>query len=359
MTKQFIPPLTTVYFYLTEGCNLACKHCWLSPPLEKGKLKYPYLPLSQIQAVINEARPLGLQSVKLTGGEPFLHPDIKSILEQLREEKIPISIETNGTLFTQELVSQLAQMHDVFISVSLDSISASKHENVRKIKGCFEDTVRGIKMLVESNIHPQVITSLLPENKEELPEIIRFVEELGASSFKLNIIQPTERGNNLANSGQTVGIKDILDIARNINDTFFDKSPMEISVSLPFAFRPLNLIKNGLSTRCGIMNILGVLATGEYALCGIGTSIPELVFGKVGKDSLKTLWESNSVLNDLRIGIPEKLEGICGNCTMKWICLGSCIAQNYYSKKCLTAPYWFCDEAESLGLFPASRKKTV
>jgi MoaA/NifB/PqqE/SkfB family radical SAM enzyme len=53
--------------------------------------------------------------------------------------------------------------------------------------------------------------------------------------------------------------------------------------------------------------------------------------------------------------LPGRLEGVCSRCLMKRRCLGSCVAQNYYSEGRLWAPYWFCRQAEEEGLFPASR----
>jgi len=50
-----------------------------------------------------------------------------------------------------------------------------------------------------------------------------------------------------------------------------------------------------------------------------------------------------------------RLEGICGQCIMKGLCLGSCVAQNYYRSRNLWAGYWFCEEARERGLFPVSR----
>jgi hypothetical protein len=44
---------------------------------------------------------------------------------------------------------------------------------------------------------------------------------------------------------------------------------------------------------------------------------------------------------------------------MKTRCLGLCVAQNYYSKGSLWAPYWFCEQAEEAGLFPTSRLGTI
>ena len=101
--------------------------------------------------------------------------------------------------------------------------------------------------------------------------------------------------------------------------------------------------------------ILGVLGDGSYALCGIGETVPEMVFGHASKDSLADVWKSNPVLLEIREGLPRSLKGVCGDCVMKNICLGSCIAQNYYRSQDLWAPFWYCEEAQRLGLFPESR----
>ncbi|MCJ7443026.1 MAG: SPASM domain-containing protein [Methanotrichaceae archaeon] len=100
---------------------------------------------------------------------------------------------------------------------------------------------------------------------------------------------------------------------------------------------------------------MGVLSDGSYALCGIGTSVPDLIFGHAAADRLEDVWLNSQKLQELRQGLPDRLEGVCGRCLMKNVCLGSCLAQNYYRDKRLWAPYWFCQEAEMAGLFPTSR----
>jgi len=126
----------------------------------------------------------------------------------------------------------------------------------------------------------------------------------------------------------------------------------------PAAFRPLGRMfgKNGDGCSvCGILGILGVLADGSYALCGIGETVPELVFGHAARDRLEEVWQENPVLQDLREGLPHRFEGICGQCLMKGICLGSCVAQNYYRGKSLWAGFWYCEQARQEGLFPETR----
>ena len=100
-TKQTgMPTINTLYFYLTEGCNLACRHCWMGPRFDATGDHYPTLPVELFETAIREAKPLGLSGVKLTGGEPLMHPRIIRLLEIVQREKLSLTIETNGLLFT-------------------------------------------------------------------------------------------------------------------------------------------------------------------------------------------------------------------------------------------------------------------
>ena len=133
---------------------------------------------------------------------------------------------------------------------------------------------------------------------------------------------------------------------------------LRLHYSHPLAFRPLQKMFGTGGTGCavcGILGIIGVLADGSYAMCGIGETIPELVFGHAAKDRLANVWNENPVMNELRRGMPKRLEGICGDCMMSYICKGSCIAQNYLINKSLWAPFWYCEEARKKGQFPESR----
>jgi SynChlorMet cassette radical SAM/SPASM protein ScmF len=185
------------------------------------------------------------------------------------------------------------------------------------------------------------------------------VEELGAASLKFNVVQPTARGEKLHENQETLNIADLIALGRHVEEELAPKTTVKLFFHYPHAFTALHRITsaNGCGA-CGILGILGVIASGHYALCGIGEQVPDLIFGSVGKDRLEGVWRENAILKALREGLPERLEGVCSRCLMKQRCLGSCVAQNYYSKGSLWAPYWFCEQAEEAGLFPASRLGT-
>ena len=159
---------------------------------------------------------------------------------------------------------------------------------------------------------------------------------------------------------ETLSIASLIELGRHVEQELAPKTKLKLMFHYPHAFKALHSIANGDGCgSCGIHGILGVIASGRYALCGIGEQVPDLVFGEVGKDRLEEVWRENAILKALREGLPERLEGVCSRCLMKQRCLGSCVAQNYYSKGSLWAPYWFCEQAEEAGLFPASRLGTV
>lgn len=350
-------PLNQIYFYLTEGCNLACRHCWLGPRYDPEGTRYPTLPISLFEKIIHEAKILGLRAVKLTGGEPLLNPDFLLMLEVIHREGLGLTVETNGTLCTPEHAAAIqATSERSFVSVSLDGVDAGTHDQIRGMLGAFAATVRGIGYLVDAGLKPQLIFTVMKSNRGQVESIVRLAECLGAGSVKYNIVQPIARGENLHNKEETLTIEELVSLGRFVETVVSARTPLRIDYSHPAVFKPLGRIAADQGCgACGVKGILGVLASGTYALCGIGEHIEELTFGHVATDSLRNIWECDPVLTRIRQGLPAELGGVCGSCLMKKICLGNCIAQNYYRMRDLMANYWYCEEAATAGLFPQSR----
>lgn len=359
-SKQARYPLNQIYFYLTEGCNLRCRHCWIEPPHQAKGRTYPTLDLELFKSAIEQGKSLGLAGVKLTGGEPLMHPAIADILEYLKGQEVRLVIETNGVLCTPEIAAQIAACKSPFASVSIDGADRETYEWVRGVSGSFDAALQGLSNLVAAGIRPQVIMSIMRRNREQVEAVVRIAEARGAHSVKFNIIQPTARGQKMHAAGEALTIDEMLELGQWVEKDLSQRTGMKLYFDHPMAFRPLGRMfgqdGNGCS-RCGILGIIGVLANGSYALCGIGETVSELVFGHVSSEPLGEVWNNNQVLNDLRDGLPGRLEGLCGQCLMKHLCIGSCIAQNYYRSRNLWAPFWYCSEAEQAGLFPASRKQ--
>lgn len=349
------PSLNQLYFYLTEGCNLACRHCWLSPKFDPDGNRYQTLPVELFDRAIHEAKPLGLSGVKLTGGEPLLHPRFEELLEIIRREELALTIETNGLLCTPALAAEIAKCPRRFVSVSIDGANAATHDQVRGMSGSFVQALQAVRNLAAADTPPQVIMTLMRCNIDQVEAVVRMAEESGASSVKFNIIQPTGRGEKVREDAGELTIDELLQVGRFVDMELVQRTPLNLFFHYPLAFRPLSRLARGTTDTCGILGILGVIPNGHYALCGIGEHVPEFVFGKIGEDRLEHVWRHNDILTALRAGLPDRLEGICARCLMRSRCLGSCLAQNYYRMHNVWAPFWFCEQAEADGLFPESR----
>ncbi|MDD4652330.1 MAG: radical SAM protein [Methanothrix sp.] len=99
-----VPPLRAFYLYMTTGCNLRCRHCWVVPRYVKGK-PHPgeVIDTVLLRRAVEEAKPLGLCNAKITGGEPLLHPQFREIVKMLSDQGLGLNMETNGTLMTREI----------------------------------------------------------------------------------------------------------------------------------------------------------------------------------------------------------------------------------------------------------------
>jgi SynChlorMet cassette radical SAM/SPASM protein ScmF len=350
------PPLSSYYVYLTEGCNLACKHCWQSPKFSKRPAMDEYLDYSIFVQAVEEGMPLGLNCVKLTGGEPLLHPDFTRMVDFLAKKGLGLTIETNGTLLTRSLANYLRKKSTLnFISVSLDGADPGTHDRFRGVDGSFDMAYQGLGYLVEVGYRPQVIMSLHEGNIGEIESLIRLVEKAGAGSVKFNVIQPIGRGCLMSAQGQAIDIGRLIEIGNWVECELQKRTSIPLKAGWPKAFFSLRRLLSDGSGGCSIFNILGILSTGNLALCGIGKQVPELCYGLVGEDRVVDVWTGNSIITELRSKLPENLEGICSRCILQGSCLGFCIAANYFTSGRLTAPFWFCDLAEKKGLFPVSR----
>ncbi|GAB4540831.1 MAG: radical SAM protein [Thermodesulfovibrionia bacterium] len=350
-------PLRQIYFYLTNGCNLACKHCWIDPVHKTDNLQV--IPVELFKKVIEEAIPLGIVGVKLTGGEPLLHPHIDEILCIIKERGLRLTIETNGLLCTSKLVKKIKEAcENPFVSVSLDGANAQTHEWIRGVKGSFKSAIDGIRMLVDAGIMPQIIMTLMRSNKEEIEDVIGMAESLGAGSVKFNVMQPEGRARKLHKQGEALDIRELIEIGMRVEGGSITSKRLRLYFHHPLAFRPLGRMFGSDGDGCGtcmIKTIIGVLSDGSYSICGIGETVRELVFGNACNDSLRDVWYNSPILNELREGLPNRLEGVCARCLMRFRCLGACIAQNYSLSRSLWSGFWYCESAFNEGLFPKSR----
>ncbi|HOZ22836.1 MAG TPA: radical SAM protein [bacterium] len=353
-----VPSLTTFYLYLTSGCNLACRHCWITPNFTQGRLKPDqYLDVELLHQAILTARPMGLGGVKLTGGEPVLHPDFVAITRLLTEQNLPFQMETNGTLIDAGLARYLKEETGLwFVSVSLDGCNPATHDRFRGVAGSFDAAVAGIKHLVDAGFAPQIIMSPHHGNLDEVEGLVELALRLGAGSVKFNPVTRSGRGIAMHERGETLDYDEVREFGRYLDAELQPRSSIPLHLGLPLALSSLQQLALRAGQKCNVRNILGILGSGEMALCGIGRNVPELCFGRLGEDDLREVWIGHPVLRQLRRDLEEPYRGICGDCIHARVCQLHCVAMNYLETGELASPAPICADAAARGLFPASRR---
>ncbi len=357
-----VPPLASIYYNPVGGCNLHCKHCWVDPDVDRpgrgpfeqrDRLGHELTP-EQFFRIINDAKKLGLNHVKFTGGEPFLRRDTIDMMEGTSERKLGLTVETNGTLLDDETIARLAKLKPSQVAVSIDSTDPDYHDRFRGAKGAHARTLEATRKLVAAGCRVQIIATVTRDNLSDVEAVIELGRSLGVGSVKLCPVQAVGRGASIHEDGGGLSAHEFLDLYRRHGAP--TGPGMRIHVEVPAAFRPLKALKA--MSLCRIKNLLGLLPNGDVSYCGIGMSHAELVMGNLLRDELETLWREHPRLVEIREDLPCRLDGVCSRCTMKAMCLGVCRVHAYVRTGSLYAPDTFCEEAEREGEFPSTRLLT-
>ena len=355
-----VPALKMFYLYLSAGCNLHCRHCWITPTFVQGKpVPAECLDFDLLKIAVAEAKPMGLSTAKLTGGEPTLHPQFRQVVDFLTAQGLDLSMETNGTRIDRDLAVHLVSKTNLRrVAVSLDSPDAAEHDRFRGVPGAFDDAVRGIGHLVAAGLRPQIIMSVYRGNLERIGGLIELAMKLGAVSVKFNPVTRSGRGAEMHRQGQGLDFDEWLALIRRIRGPLRERYPIHLNAMVPPAMSTVKelLRYGGEGAGCHVRHILGILGTGEMALCGIGRNLPELCFGKLGRDSLREVWMNHPTLRQMRKDLAGPFPGVCGDCLHAGRCMTHCLAQNYEANGQLVSPSPLCAEAVRRGVFPPTRR---
>ncbi len=176
-----LPEMLTIS--LTDACNLDCAHCWVEAgPCESAA----QVSVEDVRQVLRDFVRLGGSGVRLTGGEPLLHPDWLELLGFAAEIGLDkIILQTNGMLFSPADLSALRELglDNLQIQVSLDGATAESHDLVRG-EGTFRQTLEGLKQLVRYGLGSQLALFMteMRHNLHELPDLFALALELGVGS---------------------------------------------------------------------------------------------------------------------------------------------------------------------------------
>lgn len=124
-----------------------------------------------------EAKAMGFTGIGLTGGEPFLIPNIENTISKLADI-LPVTILTNGTLFTSNRIEslQVFSNKDIRLQISLDSHLPHLNDEMRGPEN-FNKVIVAIPKLLEKGLNIRIASTV--EEISELKELKNLVAKLG------------------------------------------------------------------------------------------------------------------------------------------------------------------------------------
>lgn len=161
-------------FELTPVCNMDCKMCYVRLSHEEQKRRGPLADAKQWLDLARRAKEAGMLYLLLTGGEPFLHPQFRRILEGLHAMGFLITINSNGTLIDEETVEWLKACPPVRINISVYGASNETYARLCGNPQGFSQTTRAIHLLKEAGIAVKINCSLTPYNVQDLAGIMEY-----------------------------------------------------------------------------------------------------------------------------------------------------------------------------------------
>jgi cyclic pyranopterin phosphate synthase len=145
---------------LTDRCNLRCAYCMSAGGITKREHR-DILSLEEIEHIVRAASKLGIDKVRLTGGEPLIRKGLLKLIENLAQIKglKDLSLTTNGILL-QEYARDLKRAGLTRVNVSLDSLDREKYRRITR-GGHLDDVLEGIRLAREVGLTPLKLNIVL------------------------------------------------------------------------------------------------------------------------------------------------------------------------------------------------------
>lgn len=158
---------------ITYRCNLRCSHCYQTGPSGEEELS-----TEKVYSVLDELADLGSLYLTFTGGEILLRRDFFDIARYARKREFALRLFTNGTLIDEEVADKIKALNTMAVEISLYGMDPASHEGITLVKGSFDKTMRGFRLLKERGVNVIVKSTIMKENLSQFDRLMDFSREL-------------------------------------------------------------------------------------------------------------------------------------------------------------------------------------
>lgn len=184
ITDTLHRPLRDLRISVTDRCNFRCVYCM---PKEIFGARYPYLSHDEILTFEEIARlarvftSLGVQKVRLTGGEPLVRKDLHILIKQLAEiPNLDLTLTTNGSLLAKQ-ASALKAAGLQRVTVSLDSLDDGIFKAMNDVNFPVTKVIEGMDAAAQVGLRPVKVNMVVKRgmNESSVLPMARFFREKG------------------------------------------------------------------------------------------------------------------------------------------------------------------------------------
>ncbi|WP_460126201.1 radical SAM protein [Stetteria hydrogenophila] len=179
-------------FEVTARCNLRCIHCHAD-----GGKGYPLGELDTqgaMRVIENLTTVKDFRMLVFTGGEPLVRRDFYQLSEYASSLGFSVVVATNGYFIDGKAARRMARSGVIGAAISLDSVKPEKHDAFRGVPGAWRAAVRAMRNVLDAGMYLQVNITISKFNIDEMEELVRFADKLGAHVVLLYTFVAVGRG---------------------------------------------------------------------------------------------------------------------------------------------------------------------
>jgi cyclic pyranopterin phosphate synthase len=174
--------ITDLRIAVTDRCNYKCVYCRAG----NDGAQYPDLPIDVYLRMARIFVSLGIEKIRLTGGEPLLRKGIVdlihelSLLRTLDDRPLDLAVTTNGDLLA-EMAGSLKKAGLNRVTVSMDAIDPGKFARITRVPNGYENVLAGIREAKRVGLAPIKVNCVLLRgfNEDQIIPFGRFAREEG------------------------------------------------------------------------------------------------------------------------------------------------------------------------------------
>lgn len=309
---------------LTDGCNIRCNYCF--GDYGNSNSQASFLPTKIVDQLFQRMSQEGTKGIELTGGEPLFHPDFIEIYLLSVKYFEFTTILSNGVLFSDIFFNTYKEYwHKTYFQITIDGGTEKTNSLVRQVKNTWNKTFNNIERLCKLNAKMSVVYTLTYENKEELLDTCKLLENIGVKHLQIVIPDSRGRGTNLhlpcgslINDQRSEFAKELIQKAKDARQKF------------PHMFRALKATKleDIRVKNCGAGWLSATIySTGEIFACQ--SLYKSLVIGNILKDDIGAIYKNSPLVKYLSNFSKDPISSKCNGCEYQCaVCLYRIITSN-------------------------------